>query len=304
MALGAMHLSVSVLGLDVIGKGLGLLELGRVVVVVVILGADVVHLVDAAALGASLNGALAGELSELQCQQFTSIRPGFCVKTYAEPVNVVRVGGETSATSELLLTGGSDDDGLSHRTQAGSVERAHIEDIDTLHLTENLQALQTGGLLEIGRDGTGLGTGTEEVVLAADLCGRILVSGRSVTMGGRPRLCMTRVEAIDGGIVETYPSESCRRRPSCRQSRRGQRPAPWGWKAWKPHLFGKQESAIIRRSPLAGRGQANCVRRTNEVVKVRATTGETAARRAAAMAERCKNIVMVEPVGWGRSFGG
>lgn len=63
MALGAMHLSVSVLGLDVIGKGLGLLELGRVVVVVVILGADVVHLVDAAALGASLNGALAGELS-------------------------------------------------------------------------------------------------------------------------------------------------------------------------------------------------------------------------------------------------
>lgn len=152
-------------------------------------------------------------------------------------MNVVRVGGETGATGELLLTGGSDDDGLGHRAKAAGVERAHIEDIDTLHLTENLQTLQTGGLLEIGRDGTGLGTGTEEVVLSADLCGRILVSGRSVTMGGRPRLCMTRVEAVDGGIVETYPSESCRRRPSCRQSRRGQRPAPWGWQAWKPHLL-------------------------------------------------------------------
>jgi hypothetical protein len=57
-----MHLSVSVLGLDVIGKGLGLLELGRVVVVVIVLGTDVVHLVDAAALGASLDGPLAGDL--------------------------------------------------------------------------------------------------------------------------------------------------------------------------------------------------------------------------------------------------
>lgn len=78
MALGATHLSVSVLGLDVIGKGLGLLELGRVVVVVVILGADVVHLVDAAALGASLDGALAGELSRvtMSVRKSTSIRPG------------------------------------------------------------------------------------------------------------------------------------------------------------------------------------------------------------------------------------
>lgn len=58
----AVHLSVAVLGLDEVGKGLGLLDLGRVVVVVVVLGADVVHLVDAAALGASLDGALLGKL--------------------------------------------------------------------------------------------------------------------------------------------------------------------------------------------------------------------------------------------------
>jgi hypothetical protein len=57
-----MHLFVSVLGLDVIGKGLGLLELGRMVVVVIVLRTDVVHLVNAAALGTSLDGALAGDL--------------------------------------------------------------------------------------------------------------------------------------------------------------------------------------------------------------------------------------------------
>lgn len=49
-----------VLRLDEVGEGLGLLV--AVVVVVVILGADVDHLVDAAALGASLNGALTGHL--------------------------------------------------------------------------------------------------------------------------------------------------------------------------------------------------------------------------------------------------
>ena len=58
------NLFVSVLGLDVISEGLGLGELGLVVVVMVgvVLGADVLHLVDAAALGASLDGTLAGKL--------------------------------------------------------------------------------------------------------------------------------------------------------------------------------------------------------------------------------------------------
>jgi hypothetical protein len=171
MSLGAMHLFVSVLGLDVIGKGLGLLKLRRVVVVVIILRTDVVHLVDAAALGASLDRALAGELNS-QCQQFTSVRPGRekkKVKTHAEPVNTVRVGGETSATSELLVTSRSNHDGVLHRSKAGGIKRAHIEDVDTLHLTENLQTLETSGLLEIGRDGTGGGTRTEEILLSLDL---------------------------------------------------------------------------------------------------------------------------------------
>lgn len=90
--------------------------------------------------------------------------------TYAEPEGGVRVSGEASATSELLLTGGADEDGVLNSAEAGGVEGAHVEDVDALHLTENLETLETGGLLEIGRDGTGGGTRTEEVLLALDLC--------------------------------------------------------------------------------------------------------------------------------------
>ena len=57
-----------VLGLDKVGKGLGLLPSVVVVVVIVavavILGSDVLHLVNAAALGAPLDGAVAGDLAE------------------------------------------------------------------------------------------------------------------------------------------------------------------------------------------------------------------------------------------------
>lgn len=80
------------------------------------------------------------------------------------------VGGEASATGELLLTGGADGDGVLQCAQAAGVEGRHVENIDALHLTENLKTLETSGLLEIGGDGTGLGTRTVEVVLALDLC--------------------------------------------------------------------------------------------------------------------------------------
>ena len=55
-------------------------------------------------------------------------------------------------------------------TCARGVQRPHIEDIYTLHLSEDFETLKTSGLLEIGRDGTGGGTGTEKVVKALDLC--------------------------------------------------------------------------------------------------------------------------------------
>lgn len=55
-----------VLGLDKVGEVLGLLVAVVVVTVavVVVLGADVLHLVDTAALGAALDGAVAGDLDD------------------------------------------------------------------------------------------------------------------------------------------------------------------------------------------------------------------------------------------------
>ena len=73
--LGIRHLSVSVLGLDVVGEGLGLLDFGGVVVVVVLLRANVLHLVDAATLGASLNGALTGNLLSSNMVSYGSVCP-------------------------------------------------------------------------------------------------------------------------------------------------------------------------------------------------------------------------------------
>lgn len=68
-----------VLGLDVVGKGLGLLEAVVVVIVVVVvgvLGTDVVHLVDVAALGAALDGALASHLLSSVNSLFVGCKKG------------------------------------------------------------------------------------------------------------------------------------------------------------------------------------------------------------------------------------
>lgn len=55
-------------------------------------------------------------------------------------------------------------------TFARSVQWLHVEDINSLHLSQNFQTLETGGLVEIGGDGTGLTTGWHQVVHALDLC--------------------------------------------------------------------------------------------------------------------------------------
>jgi len=154
----AIRLSVAVLRLDVVGKGLGLLE-GRVVVVVVmvvvVLGANVLHLVDAAALGATLDGAVAG---------------------HTQPCDTVGVGGESGAAGKLLVAGRLDHDRVLHRAEAAGVEWAHVENVNTLHLSENLETLKTGSLLEIGGDSAGGSTGTEEVLLALHLIEDLVVA--------------------------------------------------------------------------------------------------------------------------------
>lgn len=56
------------------------------------------------------------------------------------------------------------------RTLPASIERSHVENVHALHLAENFQTLETGGLLKIGRDGTGLAALRHKVVLGGDLC--------------------------------------------------------------------------------------------------------------------------------------
>jgi hypothetical protein len=59
---------------------------------------------------------------------------------------------------------------MTRRTFPRGIQRPHVEDIDTLHLAEDLQTLVTGGLLEVGGDSARLGTGAEQVIVGLDLC--------------------------------------------------------------------------------------------------------------------------------------
>ena len=89
--------------------------------------------------------------------------------TYAEPSCGVGIGRETGAASKLLVTSGANDNGILHRAETAGVQRAHVEDVHALHLSENLETLETGSLLEIGGDGAGSSAGTEEIFIALDL---------------------------------------------------------------------------------------------------------------------------------------
>jgi hypothetical protein len=82
----------------------------------------------------------------------------------------VRVGRVAGATDVLLVTRRADHDGVLHRSEAAGIEGTHVKNVDALHLSENFETLETGGLLQIGRDGTRLGTGTVEIFLSLDFC--------------------------------------------------------------------------------------------------------------------------------------
>lgn len=58
---------------------------------------------------------------------------------------------------------------LRSHTLAGGIKGTHVEDVNALHLSDELQTLETGGLVDIGGNGTGLGTGSKEVILGLDL---------------------------------------------------------------------------------------------------------------------------------------
>ena len=58
------------------------------------------------------------------------------------------------------------------RTFPRRIQRLHVEDVDPLHLAQDLEPLEARGLLEVGRDGAGRGAGREEVGFRFDLCPR------------------------------------------------------------------------------------------------------------------------------------
>jgi hypothetical protein len=59
-------------------------------------------------------------------------------------------------------------------TGTAGIERPHVEDVNPVHFPQNLNTLETSGLLEIGGDGAGLGTLGEKIILILYLCVDIL----------------------------------------------------------------------------------------------------------------------------------
>jgi hypothetical protein len=110
---------LSVFGLDEVGHGLGLglvvvgtvralvdvVTVAVVVAMAIVLGSNVVHLVNGAALGATFDGAVAGS---------------------GEPDDNVRVGRVAGAAKVLLVTEGLDNDGVVKRACVGGAVSAAV----------------------------------------------------------------------------------------------------------------------------------------------------------------------------------
>lgn len=78
-------------------------------------GTDVVQLDDVTALAATLNRAIAGDLQKHDISSLQGQKPARAIRaefTHSQPVNLVRVGRETSATGVLLITRTLHDDGV------------------------------------------------------------------------------------------------------------------------------------------------------------------------------------------------
>jgi hypothetical protein len=118
------------------------------VVVVALSRTNIIHLVDRTTLRAALDRTIA---------------------RHGQPSNNVRVSRAASATNILLVTERANDDGFLHGAGSACVEGLHVENVDTLHLSEDFETLETGGLVDVGGDGTGLGTGGHKVMLVYDL---------------------------------------------------------------------------------------------------------------------------------------
>lgn len=112
--------------------------------------AHIFHLINTAALRAPLNRAIPAR---------------------REPDDHVAVGRAAGAAQVLLVAEGLDDDGVVEGALTRGVQRLHVEDVDALHFAKDFEALETGGLFEVGGDCAGFGAGGEEVVLGGDFWG-------------------------------------------------------------------------------------------------------------------------------------
>jgi hypothetical protein len=114
-----------------------------------------------------------------------------CIIPYSKPVDMVGVRRVTGATSVLFVTGTVNDDWVvegsyrlrsqvkhfpSHNsnerdkhTLSGSIKGPHIENVNALHLSDKFETLKTSSLLEIGGNGTRLGTRGDQILLGLDL---------------------------------------------------------------------------------------------------------------------------------------
>lgn len=195
------------------------------------------------------------------------------------------VGGGASAASILLIACRLDENGVVHGSGPRRIERAHVEDVDALHLSQNLQTLQTSGLLEIRRDASRSGTGCEKILFGFDFCNVIFplvfaamllkaavwrAGSRGWSIGPRGARTAECLHLLaNAGMGLDLVRISCRSRD-------------------KSQL---QFLTVSGRHDTCSRGPLGVSRRITEAVKLRRTMGETVTRRAAARAVRDKNIV-------------
>lgn len=90
--------------------------------------------------------------------------------TYSQPDDNVRIRRDARAPAILLVAETSHHDWIVQRALAVGREGLHIEDVDPLHLTQDLETLETGRLLQIIRDSAGRGAGGKEVGFVLDFC--------------------------------------------------------------------------------------------------------------------------------------
>ena len=190
--------------------GLVAVEMSGGGVVSIILWADVLHLVNGAALWAALDWALTGHLRgvslrsaicglgrfraqrpengrELTVNQMVTwesagepVHPAYCSSpkdlTMIGSATVPRVYQQISSTETLQTSSEPRLAQCALRrkvwglcTGAGSIEWLHVEDINAVHLSKDLKTLKTGGLLDIGWDGSDWGSWWHKVGLALDI---------------------------------------------------------------------------------------------------------------------------------------